>query len=187
MVIPHQPTWAELSPDAKRERLLEAARGVFSRDGLDASMPAVAAAAGAGVGSVYRQFADKDDLVAALVLQRLAEFLGQLEAAAPTADAWADFTEMIRLGIESKDGCDDLMTEAIAATSDRPDVSAARAEVADAIDAVMDRARVQGTLRADAEVQDVRLLFAAVRGADGYAGGGGRRIAHLLVEGLRAR
>jgi AcrR family transcriptional regulator len=187
MVIPHPLSWAELSADAKRERLLDAARELFAREGLGASMPAVAAAAGAGVGSVYRQFADKDDLIAALVLQRLDEFQQQLEAAAPTSDAWADFTAMVWRGIEGRDGCDDVLTQAIAATSDRPDVSAARALVADAIDLVMDRARVQGTLRADAGVQDVRLLFAAVRGADGYAAGGGRRIAQLLIDGLRAR
>lgn len=187
MVIPHQEPWADLDPVAKRARLLDAARELFAREGLGASMPAVAAAAGAGVGSVYRQFADKEDLVAALVLERLAEVEHRIERTTPTADAWADFTTMIWDVMDTADGCDDVMTEAITATSDRPEVSEARARVADGLDRIMDRARVQGTLRPDAEVQDVRLLFAAVRGGDRYAAEGGQRVAELLLEGMRVR
>jgi AcrR family transcriptional regulator len=187
MVIPPLLAWSELSALDKRERLLEAARELFNREGLDAPMPAVAAAAGAGVGSVYRQFADKDDLIAALVTQRLTEVQELIEAPAPGPDGWADFTAMLWRVIDSADGCDELMTEAIAATSARADVSQARALLADAIDRVMDRARIQGTLRADAEVQDVRLLFTAVRAADTLAPGGGRRIAQLLIDGLLSR
>lgn len=187
MSIPQRVAWAGLDSAAKRERLLSAARELFAREGLGASMPAVAAAAGAGVGSVYRQFADKDDLVAALAVQRLGEFAEEIAAAAPTADGWADFTAMIWRTVDAKDGCDDLMAEAIAVTGTREDVIRARAVVADALDAVMDRARVQGTLRPDAGVQDVRLLFTAVRAAEAHTPGGGRRIAELLIDGLRAR
>jgi AcrR family transcriptional regulator len=186
MVIPPQAAWAELDAAAKRERLLDAARDLFARDGLAAPMPAVAAAAGAGVGSVYRQFADKDDLVSALVLQRLAEVHEEIEAAGPGPDAWADFTAMLWRVIETGDGCDDLMAEAIAATSEYPEVVESRARVAEAIEAVMARARAQGTLRTDADVQDVRLLFTAVRAAEAYAPGGGRRMAELLMDAMRA-
>lgn len=187
MSIPQRVAWADLDSAAKRERLLSAARELFAREGLGASMPAVAAAAGAGVGSVYRQFADKDDLVAALAVQRLGEFAEEIAAAAPTADGWADFTALIWRTVDAEDGCDDLMAEAIAVTGTRADVIQARAVVADALDAVMDRARVQGALRPDADVQDVRLLFTAVRAAEAHTPGGGRRIAELLIDGLRAR
>ena len=63
--------WSELDAEDKRATLLRAAGEVFARDGLDAPMPAIAAAAGAGVGSVYRQFPSKRDLLAALVVERL--------------------------------------------------------------------------------------------------------------------
>ncbi len=65
--------WADLGRDEKRARLLQAAGEVFAREGLDAPIPAVAAAAGAGIGSVYRQFPSKRDLLAALVSERLRE------------------------------------------------------------------------------------------------------------------
>ena len=65
--------WADLDQEDKRARLLQAAGEVFARDGLDAPIPAVAAAAGAGIGSVYRQFPSKRDLLAALVSERLSD------------------------------------------------------------------------------------------------------------------
>ena len=63
--------WSALSAEQKHERILCAAGRVFAREGLDASMPVVAAEAGAGIGSLYRQFPSKHDLLAALVVRRL--------------------------------------------------------------------------------------------------------------------
>src|ERR1700720_143976 len=64
-------SWSDLDAEEKRATLLRAAGEVFARDGLAAPMPAVALAAGAGIGSVYRQFPSKRDLLAALVVERL--------------------------------------------------------------------------------------------------------------------
>src|SRR3954454_332371 len=122
MGIPLPVTWTELDAEAKRERVLDAAGELFSREGLGAPMPAVAAAAGVGVGSLYRHFADRDDLAGALVLRRLAEVRELVEASPVTADAWADLTAMLWGIIDSSGGCDDLTAEAIALTSERPDV-----------------------------------------------------------------
>ena len=47
-----------------RARVLDAARELFGRDGLDAQMDDIAATAGVGVGTVYRHFATKEALVA---------------------------------------------------------------------------------------------------------------------------
>src|SRR5256885_16287003 len=63
--------WAALDAESKRRRLVEAAEAVFARDGLDAPVPAIAAEAGAGVGSGYRAFASQEDLIAALAVERL--------------------------------------------------------------------------------------------------------------------
>ncbi|HEX4466090.1 MAG TPA: TetR family transcriptional regulator, partial [Solirubrobacteraceae bacterium] len=88
MAVPAQDVgeWSELGAAEKRHRLLAAAGLVFARDGLDAPMPAIAAAAGAGVGSVYRQFASKRELLAALVVERLAETEAGAHAALASAD-----------------------------------------------------------------------------------------------------
>src|SRR3954452_9636764 len=55
----------------RRSRLLAAAGRVFAREGLEAPVPAIAAEAGVGIGTVYREFSSKEALVAALALDRL--------------------------------------------------------------------------------------------------------------------
>ena len=68
--IPH------LRADAQRnlERILEAARAVFARDGLDASVADVAERAGVGTATIFRRFPTKDDLVAAMIEYELETF-----------------------------------------------------------------------------------------------------------------
>jgi len=62
-----------LRADAERNRLriLDAAQRVFAVRGLQASLDDVAREAGVGVGTVYRRFADKDELVEALFSSRI--------------------------------------------------------------------------------------------------------------------
>ena len=55
-----------------RERVLDAARACFARSGKEAQIDEVAAAAGVGVGTVYRHFATKEALVAALAAEHFA-------------------------------------------------------------------------------------------------------------------
>src|SRR3954447_14697251 len=93
MTVPVQ--WAGLTGDEKRERLLQAAEQLFARDGLAAPMPAVASAAGAGVGSLYRQFASKEELVAALARKRLEHVENELDAALGLDDAWAGLQQFL--------------------------------------------------------------------------------------------
>src|SRR3984957_13592015 len=50
---------------ANYDRLLEVAAGAFGRDGADASLKAIAAAAGVGIGTLYRRFPAREDLIEA--------------------------------------------------------------------------------------------------------------------------
>ena len=96
-------------PGQKRERLLRAAGEVFARSGLQAPMPEVAAGAGAGVGSVYRQFPSKRLLLAALVIERLEEMREDAEAAVLSpAGPWAALVSLLRDYAERQAGDDVL-------------------------------------------------------------------------------
>lgn len=64
-----------------RQRVLDAARTLYSARGLDEPMEAVARTAGVGVGTVYRHFPDRSALVRAVVADRLTHVGGLLEAA----------------------------------------------------------------------------------------------------------
>src|SRR3954471_3591876 len=103
--------WAELDPGQKRARLLRAAAEVFARSGLQAPMPAIAAGAGAGIGSVYRQFPSKRLLLEALVIERLEEMREDAETAAVSpAGPWAALVALLRDYAERQAG-DDVYAE----------------------------------------------------------------------------
>src|SRR4030095_6694782 len=73
-----------------RERVLEAAKAVFSAGGADASLEAVAKRAGVGIGTLYRHFPTREDLFAAghcREVGQLAELAVQLKDAPAPSDA----------------------------------------------------------------------------------------------------
>lgn len=67
MVIDSRPDASRSDARANRARLLDAAHAVFAESGPDAEMKTIAERAGVGVGTIYRNFATKDDLLSALV------------------------------------------------------------------------------------------------------------------------
>src|SRR5271157_3311171 len=60
-----------------RERVLEAAKAVFSAGGAEASLEAVARTAGVGIGTLYRHFPTREALFEA-VYRREVQHLGDL-------------------------------------------------------------------------------------------------------------
>ncbi len=182
-----EPVWAELTPEAKHARLLKAAGEVFARDGLDTPMPVVASAAGAGIGSVYRQFPSKHELVAELVVDRLDQIAeGAREAGTRAGDRWAALTEMLWSLVE-RNSCDDFFGEAMLTVSDHPEVVAATARAHEALDQLLIDTRAEGRLRRDASPLDLRLLFAATRAAKQVEPTAWRRMLELLIDALDAR
>jgi AcrR family transcriptional regulator len=178
--------WSSLGQEEKRARLLLAAGEVFARDGLDAPMPAVAAAAGAGVGSVYRQFPSKRDLLAALVVERLQESERGAEAAlANGEDRWSALTGLLWTLAERQAG-DDVLGEAMATVSEHPAVVAALATTVVSLEHLLAAARAEGKLRDDATTLDLRLLFAATRAASQLEAGAWQRMLELGIDALRA-
>ncbi len=181
------PCWSELDSERKRARLLEAAGEVFARGGLDMPMPAVAAAAGAGVGSVYRQFPSKRDLLAALVVERLSDAETEADAALAGADGpWQALIALLREFAE-RNAADEVRAEAMASVSTHPDVERAFARTTAAWERLLDAAKAEGRLRADATMLDIRLLFAASRAAGALEPGAWERMLELGVDALRAR
>lgn len=181
-----EPSWATLSHEGKRERILYAAGRVFAADGLDAPMPAVAAAAGVGVASVYRQYPSKTDLLAALVTERLHQIRdAAIAAAARDVDRWTALTEMLWMLVE-RQSADDFLGEAWQRVSDHTTVDDASRRAIEAIGRLVVEARDEGTVREDATAADIRLLFAATRAARSVDPAGWRRMLTLLIDGLRA-
>jgi AcrR family transcriptional regulator len=178
------PAWTALDAEGKRERLLSAAGEVFAREGIEAPMPAVAAAAGAGVGSVYRQFPSKEDLMAALVVRRLDSVTADIEAAlARGGEPWPAFVALM-WELADRQASDDVVAEAMATVTEHPAVAERAWRCEQRIEALMEKSRRDGTLRADATPSDVRLLLAAVRAVRRREPERWRRMLELGLDGL---
>src|SRR3954463_8765999 len=170
MVIP-APTdaervpWAALDADAKRGRLPPPAPTGPARDGLDAPVPAIAAEAGVGVGSVYRAFASKDDIVAALAVERLTWFTREARSAAAAEDPGAGFEALLR-AIVARSIADRVLSSALQEAIQRPDLAPARAAAREAGEGLLAGVAEQGPFRDALGVDDVSLLLAGVRAAE---------------------
>ena len=176
--------WASLDAAAKRERLLCAAGEVFAAEGLGASMPAIAAAAGAGVASVYRQFPSKHELLAALVTRRLDQIADEAAlAVASDDDRWPALVAMLWKIVE-RQSYDDLLGEARVVVGDHPDVDRATRRTTQALEELLATARAEGRLREDATTLDLRLLFAATRAAKQVEPAAWRRTLELFIDSL---
>lgn len=180
------PAWGALDGAAKRARLLAVSQEIFARDGLDAPMPALAAAAGIGVGSLYRQFPSKHELLSALVIERLGEVIAEVEASlAGDAAPWETLTAFLWDHSE-RAVADDVLAEAIAATRVDPAVQEVRDRITAALRQLVDAAKDEGSVREDATPLDLRLVFAAARAAEQVEAGAWRRALELGIDGLRA-
>lgn len=185
MAIP-VPPWTALSAPEKRARALAVANELFAREGIDVSMPALAEAIGVGVGSIYRQVGTKDELIAALVIERSEVLRARFRAALDADDAWA------ALVLATHATVDDCVADALSQTAwdeaafASEAVRDARAGATDALAAMVERARAAGALRDDASHEDLRLVFCALRDLAGIGPESAHRLAELVLRGMRA-
>src|SRR5919109_2901262 len=91
-----------LRADARRNRaaVLAAAKKLFADEGLDAQMPDVAKAAKVGVGTVYRHFPTKDDLIAALAAERFERLAEKAREGIEAEDPWEGLCDFIRFAAQ---------------------------------------------------------------------------------------
>jgi AcrR family transcriptional regulator len=179
--------WSTLSTEQKHERILFAAGRVFAREGLDASMPAVAAEARAGVGSLYRQFPSKHDLLAALVVRRLLQMqAAAAQATAQPADHWQAMKQMLWATVE-RHAADDFLGEAWSQVEEHEQVRVAADATIQAFARLVDLARAEGGIRSDATASDIRMLFVATRASRQVQPDGWQRVLELMLDGLAAK
>ena len=91
-----------LRADARRNReaVIAAAKKLFADEGLDAQMPDVAKAARVGVGTVYRHFPTKEDLIAALAAERFERLAEKARDAIAAEDPWEGLCDFIRFSAQ---------------------------------------------------------------------------------------
>jgi AcrR family transcriptional regulator len=172
-----------------RERVIEAAAEVFAAKGMDAGIPEIAAVAGVGKATVYRSFPSKEHLVAAVAVERLAWITGRVTQALAAADAGRAFEDVL-VEIAERQADDGAVAGSLASEIHLPELEAARATTHAAFDALIDRGRATGALRADASAADLRVLFTGVsqvlRSQGERDPATWRRYGRLVADALRA-
>ena len=128
---------------------------------------------------------EKEDVIAALVVDRLDGLSARYEAAAGTDDALGALSGVIKVTIDECVG--DRVTQAAWTYGrGRPDVDGAAARTRAALQHLIDSAIASGSLRSDASGNDLRFLFRAAPGAEVIADGGAQRLGELVLAGLSA-
>jgi AcrR family transcriptional regulator len=145
-----------------RERLLEAARELFADRGLHVSLNDIAHHAGVGVGTAYRRFANKDEVIDALFEQGLQDIAAVAREGLADADAWHGMVTFLERSLHMQFG-DRGLNEIMNDTAlGRERVNEARDRIAPLIQALVDRAKEQGTVRPDLEQSDLIFIQAGL-------------------------
>src|SRR2546421_3241777 len=76
---------------ANRDRIVAAARAAFAGAGVEVPVEEIARRAGVGMGTLYRHFQAKEDLIDAVLEDAFAAFISAAEQALAQEDAWAAF------------------------------------------------------------------------------------------------
>ncbi|WP_250033605.1 TetR/AcrR family transcriptional regulator [Paractinoplanes maris] len=178
-----------LRADAARNRsaLLAAAAEEFAARGPDASVAEIARRAGIGKGTVFRHFPTKDDLLAAVVLDRVDGLAGLAHELMSAADPGAALLEFMGSAAGHQRQLDLSFLREAAGINDRLDGE--RAELFAAITALVDRAKQAGAIRADITGMDVILLMCAPNHVVSFVPGAPpelwRRYLGIIFDGLR--
>lgn len=172
-----------------REKLLDAAVSVFSEQGVDVPLEAVAKRAEVGIGTLYRHFPTRDALIEAAYraeVAHLADAADELLAALPPDEALARWLDRFVEYAAAKRG----MLAALRALSEaREDFFAgSREQIVGALARLLDAAQEAGTIRGDVEPADIMRATAAIWAmpdAEGWQENA-RKLLSLLMDGLRA-
>lgn len=182
-----------LRRDAERNRLLilSAARAVFARRGLDASLDEVAREAGLGVGTVYRRFPNRDALIDALLADGIESIRRVVDEAAGMPRAWDGLRHFMgsMLELQARDkGLRDVM---IFRRVPEMEHDLLRDLVKPTLYALVERARAAGDLRPDLTATDVAVLEVAALGTVEFTAPAGpdawRRYLAIMMDGMSAR
>lgn len=150
-----------LRADAARNRelLLAAAADEFTERGLDASVADIARRAGVGKGTVFRHFASKDDLIAAIVLDRVEALNTVGERLLDAADPGGALLEFLTAAAHQRQQRDlSFLQEAGELTAE---VTRVRTRMFHIVHTLVDRAREHGAVRTDVTGADIILLMCA--------------------------
>ncbi|MFC6011136.1 TetR/AcrR family transcriptional regulator [Nocardia lasii] len=161
-----------LRADAARnqQRIVAAARELFADHGLEITLDDVAERAGVGVGTVYRRFANKKELIAEVFDQHVKDFADAADAAMENPDPWlalVEFFESACKHLATNRGFGEVMLEL---EEDPARFAELRDRIHPSVAGLIDRAREAGAVHADIATSDFFALIHMVNSLAEFAG-----------------
>ncbi|AGL20157.1 TetR/AcrR family transcriptional regulator [Actinoplanes sp. N902-109] len=176
-----------LRRDAARNRaaIVAAARSACDEHGGAADVRDIARRAGVGMGTLYRHFPAKEELLAEVLHEQFETWTEAVRRAAAATDPWTALTDFFHQALR---GCarQHAVMDSVVGGWCRPSEEAATLGVI--IDELLDRANAAGLLRPGVTRADLLLLLQSL----GYAvkvtrdDGSWQRLVHISLDGLRA-
>lgn len=177
--------------ERNRRRLLDAATTMFCEHGLDVAVGDIADRAGVGRGTLFRNFPSKEDLIAAIVVERMRESISRGRAALDAEDPGAALFELLDQAVERSQTDRALFDALDESWLANEDIKAAHAEVLEVMDALLRRAQEAGAVRTDISAIDVLVMIKgmceAVRAFRHVGDEVARRQLDLVHSALRPR
>ncbi|WP_205326333.1 TetR/AcrR family transcriptional regulator [Glycomyces sp. YM15] len=173
--------------EQNRDRIIEAARNVYRREGLGASMASIARAAGVGIATLFRRFPTRMELIAAVFEEPMRRNRDAAVAARDEDSAWEGFRGYVEtvcaLQAVNRGFAEVLtMNYGTAKVLERQ-----RQEAFEAFTELIGRAKREGRLREDFSPEDLPILLMANAGVLGAVGDAGPAASKRLVgQMLRA-
>jgi AcrR family transcriptional regulator len=169
-----------------REKILAAAAEVVAERGSAASTEEIAARAGVAIGTVFRHFATKQELLTALMKDLSAQLVAEATGLAGGPDGlFTFFTVLVDLTAERR-----TVVDLLAASGVKIEPGSALEQLRDLLVTMVARGQQAGVIRADVGVDEVlALLTLACQSAlqDGWGADLRRRTLALMLDGLRPR
>jgi AcrR family transcriptional regulator len=176
--------------ELNRRKILDAAGELFAERGLGVTLNDVAHHAGVGVGTVYRRFPDKAQLIDELFEQRLAEIYALIQEAIEDPDPWHGLSSFLEGALEIQ-ARDRAVKELLFNTPGGVErVAKMREKMFPLATVLVARAQESGQLRADAAAQDVPMLQLMIGTiidlSRDFEADLWRRFLTIVLQGLRA-
>ena len=178
--------------DAKRnrERIVSSASELFALSGVDVPTREIARRAGVGVGTLYRHFPERADLVDAVLAESFEELVALAESALAEADAWHGFARFLEEALVLHGRNRGLKDVVETRAHGRAQAQAMRRKLRPLVARLVARAQEDGSLRSDFTPQDIALVFWAtdrvIELAADTAPEAWRRHLGFVLDGLRA-
>lgn len=173
--------------DARRnyERLVEAAREVFAREGGGASMEAIARQAGVGVGTLYRHFPKRIDVVEAVYRTDVDTLVETAEGVVTDLEPWPAVVAFLEAFVRYAQGKRTFLNELREAFEKNPGLRLDMLErVQQAMQLVVERAQDAGVVRTDVSGPDLMQLVGPMCTNAALSEDQSKRLLSMILDGL---